>query len=1003
MQNKGLVKFFAIIFALVSIYQLSFTFVTSHYEDKAKAFANGDSVKELQYLDSIGNQTVFLGQTFNEVRAKQINKGLDLEGGINVTLQISIKDILKGLSNNSKNPVFNKALSEAEGMRQGNQSYLDAFYTAFEKESKGTVKLASPDIFANRNLSEITVGMSDSQVKTILAVKVKESVESAYRVFRERIDKFGVAQPNIQMLGDSGRILVELPGAKDVDRIKNLLQSTAQLEFWETYKYEEIGNYLAAANEYLKTTEKAAVAEEIISEEVTTTDKTDVDALLGGITEEATEKDAKTQDNGPLFNLFVMGGQPGSPVLGYFQVKDTVKVNELLKRQDVRNLLPADQKYARFAWGKPSKKQQDLVELYALKTNRDGVPPLSGSVVTGAQDEFDNMGRPVVGMQMSPKGAKIWEELTGKAYAERSNIAIVLDNVVYSAPGVTSGPISGGRSSISGDFTLADAKDLANILRAGKLPAGADIVQSEIVGPSLGQQAIDAGMLSAIAGLIVVWGWMAFYYGRAGWYANIALLANLLFMFGILASLGAVLTLPGIAGIVLTMGTAVDANIIISERAKECLRKGMSLADTIKESYSWKGAMRPIVDANVTHILTGVILFAFGSGPIKGFATTLLIGIATSLFTSIFIARIFMDRDVKAGRTLAFCTNITKNWFTNFNFDFLKMKKATYGLSAVIVIVSFASFFINGFDEGTDFVGGRTFQVKFDKEVQANEISEALGNVFGVNVEAKVFGNKEQLKITTKYKVEEEGATVDQEVNEMLYKGLKPYYTKDITYEEFVNSADGKVYGVIQASKIGPSVAKDVKQNAYWAVLGSMAAIFVYLVISFRKWQYSLGAIVSVAHDVIFVLGVYSLTYKFMPWHMEIDQHFIAAILTVIGYSMNDTVIVFDRVREYIAGKTKGDFNKIVNDSVNTTLSRTINTSLTLIFVLLIMFIFGGDSIRGFIFAMLIGIIVGTYSSLFLATPVLVDTMPRKDKEEIERLHKEAQEEELFEAEEAKA
>ena len=992
MQNKGLVKFFAIIFALVSIYQLSFTFVTGHYEDKAKAFANGDSEKELQYLDSIGNQTVFLGQTFNEVRAKQINKGLDLEGGINVTLQISIKDILKGLANNSKNAVFNKALAEAETMRQGNQSYLDAFYTAFEKESKGSVKLASGDIFANRNLSEITVGMSDNQVKAILDKKVKESIESAYRVFRERIDKFGVSQPNIQMLGDTGRILVELPGAKDVDRIKNLLQSTAQLEFWETYKVEEIGNYLASANEYLKSTEKAAKPETKEIEQVQDSTKTDVDALLGGIKADSTEAD-QLQDVGPLFSLFVGGGQQGSPILGYVQTKDTVKVNSLLKRQDVRNLLPADQKYARFVWGKPSKKASDIVELYALKTNREGVPPLSGSVVTGAQDEYDNFGRPVVGMTMSPKGAKIWEELTGKAFAERSNIAIVLDNVVYSAPGVTNGAISGGRSSISGDFTVADAKDLANILRAGKLPAGADIVQSEIVGPSLGQQAIDAGMLSAIAGLIVVWLWMAFYYGRAGWYANIALLANLLFMFGILASLGAVLTLPGIAGIVLTMGTAVDANIIISERAKECLRKGMSLADTIKESYSWHGAMRPIVDANVTHILTGVILFAFGSGPIKGFATTLLIGIATSLFTSIFIARIFMDRDVKAGRSLMFATNITKNWFTNFNFDFLKMKKATYGLSAVIVVVSFASFFINGFDEGTDFVGGRTFQVKFDKEVSVNDVSEKLGEVFGVNVEAKVFGNKEQLKITTKYKVEEEGAAVDQEVNEKLYNGLKPYYSNDITYEEFVNATEGKVYGVIQASKIGPSVAKDVKQNAYWAVLGSMAAIFVYLVISFRKWQYSLGAIVSVAHDVIFVLGVYSLTYKFMPWHMEIDQHFIAAILTVIGYSMNDTVIVFDRVREFIAGKTKGDFNKIVNDSVNTTLSRTINTSLTLIFVLLIMFIFGGDSIRGFIFAMLIGIIVGTYSSLFLATPVLVDTMPRKDKEEIERLHQEAQEE----------
>ncbi|SFJ35768.1 protein translocase subunit SecDF [Myroides guanonis] len=986
MQNKGLVKFFAIIFALVSIYQLSFTFVTSHYEKKAKEFAQGDSEKELLYLDSIGNQTVFLGETFNEVRAKQINKGLDLEGGINVTLQISIKDILKSLANNSKNAVFNKALAEAEKNREGNQTYLNAFYDAFEKESKGTIKLASPEIFANRNLSEVTIEMSDSKVKSILNQQVKESIESAYKVLRERIDKFGVSQPNIQMVGDSGRILVELPGAKDVDRIKNLLQSTAQLEFWETYKVDEIGNFLLAANQALKSTENVKTEEAV--KDTTAAAQTDVDKLLTGVSADTT----KTAEVNPLLDLFVMGGQQGSPILGFFNVKDTAQVNSYLKRADIRNLLPADQKYARFAWGKPSKKTPDMVELYALKTNRDGVPPMSGSVITAAQDEFDQFGKPTVAMTMNSKGAKTWEELTGKAYTENSNIAIVLDNIVYSAPGVTTGPISGGRSVISGDFTVSDTKDLANILKAGKLPASADIVQSEIVGPSLGQQAIDAGMLSAVAGLIIVALWMVFYYGRAGWYANIALLLNLLFLFGILASLGAVLTLPGIAGIVLTMGTAVDANILIYERAKECVRKGMSLSDSVKASYGWHGAMRPIVDANVTHILTGLILFMFGTGAIKGFATTLLIGIVTSLFTSIFIARMFLDRDIIKGKVLAFSTSITKNWFTNFNFDFLKMKKVTYSISALIVIVSCISFAVNGLDQGTDFVGGRTFQVKFDKEVNATQISDELGEIFGVNVEAKVFGNKNQLKITTKYKVEEEGAAVDQEVNELLYKGLKPHLGAQ-TYEEFVNATEGKDTGIIQASKIGPSVAKDVKTNAYWAVIGSMALIFIYLVISFRKWQYSLGAIVSVAHDVIFVLGLYSLLYKFMPFHMEIDQHFIAAILTVIGYSMNDTVIVFDRVREFILGKTKGDFNQIVNDSVNTTLSRTINTSLTLIMVLLIMFIFGGDSIRGFIFAMLVGVVVGTYSSLFLATPVLVDTMPRKDKEEIERRHLEDDEE----------
>ncbi len=988
MQNKGLVKFFAIIFALVSIYQLSFTFVTGHFEKKAKNFAGGDSEKEMQYLDSIGNDKVFLGHTFNEVRAKQINKGLDLEGGINVTLQISIKDILKGLANHSKNAVFNKALTEADLNREGNQTYLNAFYAAFDKESKGAVKLSSPEIFANRNLAEITIDMTDSQVKTVLDRKVKESIESAYRVFRERIDKFGVAQPNIQMMGETGRILVELPGAKDVDRIKNLLQSTAQLEFWETYKVDEMGSFLMAANEVLKTTEKSKIETPAVVKDSTKTEGSDIDKLLTGVSADSTAK----KEVNPLLDYMVMGSQAGSPILGFFHTKDTVKINAYLKRADIRSLLSADQRYARFAWGKPSRKTPDLVELYALKTNRDGIPPLSGSVITSAKDEFDQFGRPSVSMQMSPKGAKAWEALTGKAFTEQSNIAIVLDNQVYSAPGVTTGAISGGSSVITGDFTVSDTKDLANILRAGKLPASADIVQSEIVGPSLGQAAIDAGMLSSIFGLLIVTMWMVFYYGKAGWYANLALILNLLFLFGILSSLGAVLTLPGIAGIVLTMGTAVDANIIIFERAKEGLRQGKSLVESIKESYSWTGAMRSIIDANVTHILTGLILFVFGSGPIKGFATTLLIGIVTSLFTSIFIARMFMDKDAEKGRKLNFCTSITKNWFTNFHFDFLGIKKYTYGISAVIVVVSFASFFINGFDQGTDFVGGRTFQVKFEKPVEASQVSEELGEVFGVNVEAKVFGNKSQLKITTKYRVEDEGAQVDQEVNEKLYNGLKKYFN-GITYEEFVNATEGKSVGIIQASKIGPSMAKDVKTNAYWAVIGSMVVVFLYLLISFRKWQYSLGAIVSVAHDVVFVLGMYSLLYKFMPFHMEIDQHFIAAILTVIGYSMNDTVIVFDRVREFIGGKTKGDFNQIVNDSVNTTLSRTINTSLTLIMVLFIMFIFGGDSIRGFIFAMLVGIIVGTYSSLFLATPVLVDTMPKKDKEEIERLHKESLEE----------
>lgn len=990
MQNKGLIKFFAILFALVSIYQLSFTFVANKVASDAKAFAGGNPEKELKYLDSIGKEKVFnLGFsdfTFNEVKDKQINKGLDLEGGINVILQVSVKDILKGLSNNSKNPVFNKSLADATTNQKGNQTYIDAFFEAFEANSKGTVKLASPDIFANRSLQGeggVDFQMTDAQVQKVIKRKVNESVESAFGVLRKRIDKFGVTQPNIQKLGESGRILVELPGAKDVDRIKKLLQSTAQLEFWETYKIEEIGNFLMAANESLKKTEiKNITPKKAV--------KDSLSALLADTKDTAADK----KGNNPLLDKIIAQG--GGPVLGLFAPKDTAVVGEYLRRADIRVLLAGDQRYAKFVWGKPTKikdakaKEIDAVELYALKGNRDNVAAMSGGVVTDASDTFDQLGKPAVSMQMNGKGAKAWEELTGKAYTQKSNIAIVLDNVVYSAPGVSSGPIAGGRSEISGDFDVTETKDLANVLKAGKLPASADIIQSEVVGPSLGQAAIDAGTISSIVGFLLVCLWMVFYYGKAGWYANLALLLNLLFLFGIMASFGFVLTLPGIAGIVLTLGTAVDANIIIYERAKEELREGKSLSDTVIASYGWKGAMRSIIDANVTHILTGAILFTFGTGLIKGFALTLLIGIVTSLFTSIFIARIFIDRDIARNSNLTFSTSITKNWFTNFNFDYIRIKKVTYVISSIVVIVSLISiFFVNGLDQGTDFVGGRTFQVKFEKPIDASVVAEELSKEFGTTVEAKIFGSDNQLKLTTKYKITEEGLDVDKEVNEKLYAGLKKYYS-GITYDQFINSYDGKKVGVLQASKVGASISEDIKTNSYWAVIGAMAVIFLYLMISFRKWQYSLGAIAAVAHDVIFVLGIYSLCYKFMPFHMEMDQHFIAAILTVIGYSMNDTVIVFDRIREFILGKRKGTFEEIVNASINTTLSRTLNTSLLMIIVLLTMFIFGGESIRGFIFAMLIGIFVGTYSSLFIATPVLVDTISREEKNQIEKEHKEA-------------
>ncbi len=994
MQNRGLVKFFAILFALVSIYQLSFTFVSHNVENDAKLFAKGNSEKEIKYLDSIGKEKVFnLGFTdftYNEVKEKKINKGLDLEGGINVQLQISVKDIIKGLSNNSKNPIFNQALANATKNRQGNEDYLDVFFREFETAAAGNTKLASPDIFANKTLGdEINFKMTDDQTKKVIRRKVDESIESAFEVLRKRIDKFGVTQPNIQKIGQSGRILVELPGAKDVDRIKKLLQSTAQLEFWETYKIDELGNFLMATNNALKLTEKAVAA----TPETKTATSDSISKLLTD--DKVKDSTAAKKGDNPLLDKFVAQG--GGAILAIVDPKDTSAINSYFKRTDIRALLPADKRYAKFVWGKPSvnvdektKKPVTTVELYALKGNRDNQASMSGGVVTDAKDSFDQLGKPSVTMQMSGAGAKSWEELTGKAYSTKGYIAIVLDDIVYSAPGVTSGPISGGRSEISGVFDVTETKDLANVLRAGKLPAAAEIVQSEVVGPSLGQEAIDNGTNSALIGLLIVALWMLVYYGKAGWFANIALLVNLLFLFGILASLGAVLTLPGIAGIVLTMGTAVDANIIIYERAKEELRLGKTIEEAIKASFGWKGAMRSIVDANVTHVLTGAVLLIFGTGPIQGFATTLLIGIATSLFTSIFITRILLDWSVNKGNKLTFVTNFSKNFFTNFHFDFLKVKKYTYAFSLIVCVVSVVSLATHGLNYGVDFKGGRTFQVRFEKPVSAEEVREELLKVFDGSAEAKVFGKDNQLKITTKYKVDESGSEADAAVNRVLYDNLKKHFNADMTYEKFVNVYDGKKLGILQGSKVSAAVSDDIKTNSYWAVIGAMLIVGLYLAISFRKWQYSLGAIVAVAHDVIFVLGIYSLLWKYMPFGMEIDQHFIAAILTVIGYSMNDTVIVFDRVREYLGGKAKGNFNDIVNQSINSTMSRTINTSLTMILVLLIMFIFGGESIRGFIFAMLIGILVGTYSSLFIATPVLCDTISDAEHKRIEEEHNKA-------------
>ena len=985
MQNKGIIKVFAILFGLVCIYQLSFTFIANNIEEDAEEFAQqviSSDVEnyvalreraEQRYLDSIGNEEVFAGITYNTAKDKELNKGLDLKGGINVILQISVRDILSELANNTNDPAFNQAIARADELQQNSQeNYLDLFFTAFEEIPDA--KLASPDIFANKALSdEINFEMTNEEVKPIIRRKIDESITSAFEVLRKRIDKFGVTQPNIQRLGNSGRILVELPGAKEIERVKDLLQSTAQLEFWHVFKSNEFQNFFVQANNVLK---------EIVQEEEEEVDTTEEESQIDELLAEADDSTQVAAETNPLFDLMVAPGFQGGPILATFAVEDTALVNDYLNMPQVRSLLPAEQQYAKFVWGKADEESQ-VAALYALKGNRNDEPPLSGSVITDAMQTYDQVGRVAVSMQMNGKGARIWEEMTGYASENQSQIAIVLDEIVYSAPGVSSGPIPGGRSEITGDFSVTEGQDLANVLRAGKLPASADIIQSEVVGPSLGQEAIDSGVMSFVIALLLVLVWMIFYYGKAGIFADIALAVNILFIFGILAGLGAVLTLPGIAGIVLTIGISVDSNVLIFERIREEYAKGKAQKDAIRDGFG--NALSSILDANITTGLTALILLVLGTGPIKGFATTLLIGIATSLFTAIFITRLLIDSYAGKGKTLRFATSFTKGLFSNVSINFLGKRKTFYIVSGVALLVSIGSLFTQGLNQGVDFVGGRSYTIRFEEPVNPTEIENDLIEVFG-SAEAKTFGASNQIKVTTKYKVDEEGAEVDEEIQNMLYTTLQPYLPADLEYADFAVGQGERAIGIMQTIKVGPSIADDIKQASVWAVLGSLLVIFLYILFRFRKYQFSLGAIAAIIHDVLIVLGVFSLTYKFMPFNMEIDQSFIAAILTVVGYSLNDTVVIFDRIREYFGERPSWSKKDAINASINSTVSRTLNTSLTTLVVLLAIFIFGGESIRGFMFALIVGVIVGTYSSVFIATPVTYDTLnkeSRKKKKEV--------------------
>lgn len=998
MQNKGLITVFAILFGLVSLYQLSFTFIANKVEDEAKAFAHSKfteneprerDIAEAKYLDSVGTNPIFLGIDYNTARDKELNKGLDLKGGINVILEVSVKDILKGLANNSKDPAFNQALNNASELQKSSQdTYLESFFKAFE-DIPGDNELASPNIFFNKNLEDdINVGMTNAQVKPIIERKIDESITSAFEVLRKRIDKFGVTQPNIQRLGKSARILVELPGAKDVERVKKLLQSTAQLEFWDVYRFDEMAPFLQqadAALAELKKNEKGN-AEEIQDSTKTDTSKTkeedDISKLLGG--EKVKDSLANSDKSNPIISRMVSPGYQGGPVIANFRLKDTAQINQYLRMPQVRALLPNDARFAKFVWGlpeaKPNLEGEEVTALYALNGNRDNVPPLGGGVVVDARQEYDQVGRVVVGMQMNGRGAKIWEQMTADANKNESQIAIVLDDLVYSAPGVTQpGGISGGRSQISGDFTINEGQDLANVLRAGKLPASAEIIQAEVVGPTLGQEAINSGVISFVAALILVLLWMIGYYGKAGIFADVALVVNILFIFGILAGLGAVLTLPGIAGIVLTVGMSVDANVLIFERIKEELAKGKSQTDAIKDGFS--NALSSILDANITTALTGVILLVFGTGPIQGFATTLLIGIATSLFTAIFVTRLFIDSYTKNGKPLPCSTSFTKNLFKDVHVKFLRKRKMAYICSGLMILISLVSLLTLGLNQGVDFVGGRTYTVRFNKDVNSNTVQNDLISAFG-SAEAKTYGGDNQLKITTKYKVDETGTAVDEEIERLLFETVKKDMPADMTYEKFTTDDENKTAGRMEYYKVSPTIADDIKKDSLWAVLGSLVVVFLYILLRFRRWQFSLGAVAAVFHDVLIVLGVFSLTYKFMPFNMEIDQAFIAAILTVIGYSLNDTVIVFDRIREYFNEHPTWKMSQMINEALSSTLGRTLNTSLTTLIVLLCMFFFGAESIRGLLFAIIVGIVVGTYSSLFIATPIMYDTIKRKTAED---------------------
>lgn len=1003
MQNKGVIKLLAVVLAVFSLYQLSFSYVTRRVEKKAAEYATSteavkmaevlakgdqnaydyllDSIqgaRETYYLDSMSTVKVYpvFGQTYRQAKEMEINLGLDLKGGMNVMMEVSVPDIINVLSGHSTDPTFVEAIRIANEQHLNSQrDYVDLFGDAFQQLDPNA-KLAPIFLFEFKDKG-ITVNSTNAEVLDVIKEETNSAIDRSYQILRTRIDRFGVAQPNIQKLENSGRILVELPGIKDPKRVRKLLQGTAQLEFWETYNFTELYTYFDEANARLAEINKAN--EGLTEDKKEETKSDDEPALLANDSLKAQEEALEEmRSNFPIYNYLTPSyfqnemGQtyPAQTArVGMALVKDTANINRMLKQ--VKNVFPRNVK---FAWCvKPNVDATtgaEYIDLVALKTSRENTAALGGEVIVDARQDYDQNGRVEVTIQMNSEGAKAWKRLTGENIGRQ--VAIVLDDYVYSYP-VVNDEIPSGRSSISGgDMTVEEAQDLANILKAGKLPAPARILEENVVGPSLGQEAINSGLWSFIIAFILVLIYMLFFYNKAGFAADTALLVNIFFMFGVLASFGTVLTLPGIAGIVLTLGMAVDSNVIIFERIKEELRAGKGLRTAIADGY--KAAYSAILDGNITTFLTAFVLFQFGTGPVQGFATTLMIGIATSLFTSLFITRLVFEGWLKKDKNINFSNNATRNFLKNTSFDFIKFGKTAAIIAGVFIVISVGSLAVRGLNLGIDFKGGRNYVVRFDKDVTVNEVRNALAEVeeFENVPEVKTYGPSRQVKITTDYKINDNHPEVDQEIQGLIYDALKGLYNTEMTYEQFTTDSDKSnvLLGILSSQKVGATVADDVTRKAFIAVIISLVVMFVYIAIRFRRWQYGVSSIVCLAHDTLLVIGMYSLFNNILPFTMEVNQSFIAAVLTIIGYSINNTVVIFDRVRENVNLFPKKGWKERFNSANNSTLLRTINTSGTTIVVLLAIFIFGGETIRGFVFALLVGMIAGTFSSLFIASPL---------------------------------